>query len=80
MSIFDEYEESTNGVVKFGLLYNHRVLSDGFIEDDLAPKDVRNIVNILKLETIKAIKDDIDKEYNLLKELYQYEEQGVLNV
>jgi hypothetical protein len=78
--IFDEYKEELNeDGVKFGILYTYRSLSEMFDAYTLSPKDENDICTVLKLEAIREISEEIQKEYQELEKEYN-ERQGLINV
>lgn len=68
--IFDEYEEETNEFVSFGILYTHRAMSERFISEQLSTKECKDIMTIMKLSAIKAIRKELDEEYSSLEKEY----------
>jgi len=68
--IFDEYTEEINEFVSFGILFTHRAMSEKFIQEQLSPKEEKDIMTIMKLSAIKAIRKELDDEYARLEKEY----------
>lgn len=70
MNIFDEYIEEVNDKVSYGILYTHRAMTDSFDYSIIGTEDEAKVTTILKLKAIEAIRNDIDREYQELKDRY----------
>ena len=69
--IFDDYKEEINDEVSYGVLYTHRATTARFYAGDISPDREDTIVTLLKLEALKSIRDDINGEYEILKDKYE---------
>ena len=64
---FDEYQENINEFVSFGILFTHRAISEKFVSEQLSHKEERDIMTIMKLSAIKAIRKELDEEYDRIE-------------
>ena len=78
--IMDEYKEELNEFVSFGILYTHRAMSEKFISDELSPREERDIMAIMKLSAIRAIKLELEAEYDRIKSEYDVDETKYIEV
>ena len=76
--LFDEYTETINERIRFGILFTHRAISEEFISDRLSPKEERDIMSIMKLSAIKAIRKELDEEYARLEKEYNFIENEII--